>query len=231
MLAFLLIFNTFILLGFLTSEMAGNVVHETIRVNLTRVIDGDTIDSDYGRVRLLGINTPEKNQPYYEQAREFLKQYERKIVEMEERGQDKYDRVLGYIYYQEKLINSEILGNGLANLYVYDKDEHYSELKQAEEEARDNGRGIWKKSRNYGCVEVVEFEPIDKTEKDKEKLILRNSCSISLSIIIKDDANHIYNEKILPGSVLSMDFQNIFNDDGDSLIIRDSSGLLLFYRY
>ena len=30
-----------------------------------RVIDGDTIETDLGTVRLLGINTPEKGKPYY----------------------------------------------------------------------------------------------------------------------------------------------------------------------
>ena len=57
-LIFLLIFNTFILLGFLASEMnmTGKVVYEKISVNLTRAIDGDTIDTEMGRIRLLGIN-------------------------------------------------------------------------------------------------------------------------------------------------------------------------------
>ncbi len=55
-LIFLLIFNTFILLGFLTSELTGKIVYERITVNVTRVIDGDTIDTNIGRVRLLGIN-------------------------------------------------------------------------------------------------------------------------------------------------------------------------------
>ncbi|MBU3912468.1 MAG: hypothetical protein KKE50_00085 [Nanoarchaeota archaeon] len=57
LLIFLLIFNTFILLGFLISELTGKVFYERISVNITKVIDGDTIDTDIGRVRLLGINT------------------------------------------------------------------------------------------------------------------------------------------------------------------------------
>ena len=38
-LIFLLIFNTFILFGYLTSEITGNVVHERVISNLTRVIE------------------------------------------------------------------------------------------------------------------------------------------------------------------------------------------------
>ncbi|MFH1710969.1 MAG: thermonuclease family protein [Nanoarchaeota archaeon] len=231
-LIFLLIFNTFILLGYLTSESTGKVTYERVISNLTRVIDGDTVViADGTHIRMLGINTPEKKQPYYQEALDFLKKYTGKKVEIEERGTDKYDRTLGYVYFDNKMINSEILNQGLANLYVYDKDEHYSELQKAEKYARDNNLGLWKKSRNFGCVEIKEFEPVDKTQEDEETLILENKCNINLEMIIKDDANHIYNEEINKNSILEKHFKDIFNDGGDSLYIRDDSGLLLFYRY
>ncbi len=42
---------------------------ETTSAIVSEVIDGDTIKLQNGeRVRLLGINTPEKGQPYYEEA-------------------------------------------------------------------------------------------------------------------------------------------------------------------
>ena len=42
---------------------------------VSRIIDGDTIELQNGeRVRLLGINTPEKGQPYYEEATNRLKE-------------------------------------------------------------------------------------------------------------------------------------------------------------
>jgi len=80
-------------------------------------------------------------------------------------------------------------------------------------------------------VRIKEFEPVDETAEDKEKLVLENRCNIKLAIIIKDDANHIYNEIINKNSFLEMSFKDIWNDDGDSMYIRDDSGLLLFYRY
>ncbi len=234
-LIFLLVFNTFILLGYLASEMTGEVTYERMSVNLTRVIDGDTIVYEIGNitqhVRLLGINTPEKKQPYYEEARDFLKQYGGREVAIEERGKDKYDRTLGYIFYNEEMLNKLILKQGLASLYVYDKDEYYSGLEKAEEEARDAGIGLWKKSNNYGCIKIIDFNPIDKNKDENETLILQNECGISLKIIIKDDANHIYNEQIGANSKFERQFKDIFNDDGDSLYVRDDSGLLVFYRY
>ena len=58
-LIFLLIFNTFVLLGYLVSEadITGNVIYEKIKINISQVIDGDTVNSSIGRIRLLGINT------------------------------------------------------------------------------------------------------------------------------------------------------------------------------
>jgi len=56
-LVFLLIFNTFILLGYLTSTFTGKVTYERITANLTRVIDGDTVEIEDGtHIRMLGIN-------------------------------------------------------------------------------------------------------------------------------------------------------------------------------
>lgn len=211
--------------------MTGNFVYERISANLTRVIDGDTIDTEMGRVRLLGINTPEKKQPYHDEAMNFLKKYEGKQIQIEERGTDKYDRTLGYLYFDNQLVNSEMLRQGFANLYVYDKDEHFSELKNAEEYARNSNIGLWKKSKNFGCVKIKQFEPVDESKDDKENLALENVCNVNLEIIIKDDANHIYTEKINSNSMLEMSFKDIWNDGGDSMYIRDDSGLLLFYRY
>ena len=236
-LIFLLIFNTFILLGFLVSEsdITGKAVYERISVNVSRVIDGDTIDVTLNnltqRLRLLGINTPEKKNPGYEEALDFLRQYENKTIELEEREKDKYNRTLAYIYYSGKLLNSEILKQGLANLYVYNKDENYQELEKAEKYARDNNLGLWKKSDNYGCIQLIQLKYQEGEERctNNEQLILNNICN-NIQAILKDDANHI--EKLnLSQGIYIQNFSCIWNDDGDSLYIRDEQGLLWFYRY
>ena len=62
-LIFLLIFNTFILFGYLASTMTGKVTYDRITANVTHVVDGDTLDVKIGktieRLRLLGINNKE----------------------------------------------------------------------------------------------------------------------------------------------------------------------------
>ncbi|MBM3233966.1 thermonuclease family protein [Candidatus Pacearchaeota archaeon] len=231
-LVFLLIFNTFILLGFLVSEVkiTGKVTYERITINVTRVIDGDTIETEIGKVRLLGINTPEKKNPGYQEAKDFLVQFEGKKIELEDRGKDKYQRTLGYLYYQNKLINSEILKFGLATLYVYNKDENYQELEKAEKYAREQEIGLWKKSENYGCIKLTELKYQEQERcKNQEQLILQNNCE-NLQVILKDDANHI--EKIqLDKGIFTKNFSCVWNDEGDSLYLRDEQGLILFYRY
>ena len=218
--------------GIFYYNLTGNVVIEKQEVFVFRVIDGDTIQDRNGQsYRFLGINTPEKNQLGYQEAKDFLKQYENKTIEIENHGYDKYERFLVYAFYGNQFVNQEVLVRGLASLFYYDKDEYYAEMKNAEETARNKEIGIWKKSPNYGCIKILKFEPIDKTEKDNETLVLDNLCGINLGITIKDDATHIYNEEISGESTLKMNFKNIFNDDGDSLYIYDSKGLILFYRY
>ncbi len=199
---------------------------ETIQV--ARIIDGDTLEAASGqRVRLIGINTPESSMPFYEEAKDLLKSLvENKSVEIESHGTERYGRTLAYIFIDGKNVNEEILKNGLATLYYYDKDSHYSKLKQAEEFARQNKKGLWAESSNSGCLELVELKI-----EEPEKLILKNNCEIKLNIILKDDATHIYKETINPNSFLIKNFSHIWNNAGDSVYIRDDKGLLIFYRY
>lgn len=206
---------------------------------VTKIIDGDTLKTDNNQtLRLLGINTPEKNQPFYQEAKQLLTNLvANKPIQIESKGQDKYHRTLAYIFTTEPAqldaksypagnINAQILQQGLATLYYYDKDHHYKELKQAEEFARLNSLGIWKKSPNSNCIEITQF----KTD-EPEILTLQNSCDKILNITYKDDATHIYKATINPNSQHTKTFSHIWNTDGDSIYIYDKEGLILFHRY
>jgi hypothetical protein len=198
-----------------------------------RIVDGDTIELENGiKIRLLGLNTPEKNRPYYFEAKDYLKRLILdKKVEIKSQGTDKYGRILGYVFLDKENVNELILGNGFANLYYYDKDEYFKDLSYAENFARENELGIWKKSQDSGCIKLLELDYFDKTEDDFETLKLENLCDKDISIKIKDDANHYY-ERILEKGIFIEKFKNIFNDAGDSIYIWDEEGkLILFYRY
>jgi hypothetical protein len=132
---------------------------------------------------------------------------------------------LGYLFLEDENINLEILGRGFGTLYYYKKDKYFDEMKRAEEFAKINGLGIWKKSENNKCISLVSLK-----YTEPEKLILENSCDFNLEVFIKDDATHIYEEVFYPG-IFEMETSHIWNDNGDSVYVYDKEGLLEFYRY
>lgn len=115
-----------------------------------RVIDGDTIDLDGVRVRLEGIDAPESGQRCKRrligrwacgtaatQALEGL--VEGRSVRCEDRGLDKYGRMLGVCYAGTTDINAWMVRKGLAWAFV-----RYSRAYVEEEaEARAERLGIW----------------------------------------------------------------------------------------
>jgi len=214
---------------FLAGFNSGFSVKELEMVNVTRVIDGDTFEVGDKKVRLLGVNTPESGDFGYTEAKNFLAEFEGEEVGIECGEEDQYGRELCYAYDGNDLINEELVKLGLAHLYYYDEDDKTSKLRKGEEKARKAEIGIWKKSSNYGCVEIVElkYEEEERCTND-EQLVLFNSCE-HFQAVLKDDATHIYDVEI--GDVFSMNFSCIWNNDGDSVYLWDDEGLVLFYRY
>lgn len=130
------------------------------RVNVSRVIDGDTVevkmpDGEKESVRLLLIDTPESvhpdkpEQPYGEESSEFAEKRltEGKKVRLEYDGpkRDNYGRLLAYIWTNDKNFNQEMLEEGYAR-YAYEYEPPYKyqdEFKEAEKEAEEKGERIW----------------------------------------------------------------------------------------
>ena len=104
------------------------------KITINRVIDGDTIELENNlKVRLKGINTPEKNMPKFQEAKQFLElQTKNKETSLTYTETDRYGRILGYIFTENQNINEQILKQGLAHLYYYEKDSNYNKLKIAE---------------------------------------------------------------------------------------------------
>ena len=237
-LLFFLVLVTFILAGFLVSQFTGRIIYIQEKANITRIIDGDTLDTDVGRVRMLGINTPEKNEQGFNEASNFLKKYWGKDVSLisTNEDKDKYNRLLRYISYNNQLVNEQILALGLAHFYSYTNDEYTEELKQAEEQARLKNLGIWQKSKDEcaSCIQLIKLNPVDPGEY----VLLKNNCNFNCNLqdwFIKDDAS---NKRKLNFSLSSLeqiklDYSGrVWNDAGDSLYLRDEQGLLvLFFRY
>src|SRR3989344_7129989 len=113
-----------------------NFLDESKTAIVSRVIDGDTLEivnnENKESVRLLGINTPERGEILYEEAKEFLEELSLNKSVRLEFGRDKYDRynrTLAYVFVNEFAVNKEIVRQGYANIYFPSgKDVYYNEF-------------------------------------------------------------------------------------------------------
>ena len=88
---------------------------------VTRIVDGDTIYSDTLKIRLSLTNTPEINQLGYSQATQFTEKLcpvgSSILVDQDDlQPVDKYGRVLAKVYCGDRILNSELLYNGYADI-------------------------------------------------------------------------------------------------------------------
>ncbi|WP_295147997.1 thermonuclease family protein [uncultured Campylobacter sp.] len=107
--------------------------------------DGDTItvlqDRQQIKVRLFGIDAPELKQPYGKKSRQFLANLiAGKVVEVEEKGKDRYRRTIGTIYLNGKDINAQMVENGYA--WAYRK--FSKKYAPQESEAKYQKLGLWR---------------------------------------------------------------------------------------
>ena len=140
-----------IIVGFRLVEEIGPERVPADRFVVARVIDGDTFELAGGdRVRMLGIDTPERGEPYYDRATEFVDSLVlgRPVkIEYADRRRDNYGRLLGYVYVDSIFVNKAILDNGLGYLYLFKDNEttrpEVKELLTAQRSALSHGLGIW----------------------------------------------------------------------------------------
>ena len=116
------------------------------------VIDGDTIDVTLnGRsypVRYIGVDTPERGDPFYAEATQANRQLvagQEVILVKDVSETDQYGRLLRYIYLPDgTFVNAELLRQGYAQIVTYPPDVAMQEQFQAiQSEARAAGRGLW----------------------------------------------------------------------------------------
>jgi micrococcal nuclease len=99
---------------------------------VTNIIDGDTFQYydansySFVIVRLLCVDTPEKNEPGYEEAKEFLESlilYKQITLNSSITNKDDYNRLLRYVYIEDLFINKEIIDEGYGKMLIIPPEE------------------------------------------------------------------------------------------------------------
>lgn len=130
---------------------AGSVPAAADTVAVVRVSDGDSLVVDVGgvheRVRLVGINAPELDACWGEQARRHLEELAGTEVAIasDVSDRDQYERLLRLAWTPDgRLINEELVAEGSALAISTPPDlTHVERLRTAQQRARDAGRGLW----------------------------------------------------------------------------------------
>lgn len=182
-----------------------------VSVELSRVIDGDTIEVIYNdhpeKVRFLLVDTPETShprlgkQPFGQEAKLFTKQLIENGANIElefdiGQNRDKYNRLLAYIYVDNKMVQEELLKNGLARVaYIYPPNTRYVDtFTELQKQAQQKAINIWS-IENYvqddGFQSSKKEDTVDAGDNPKD-----NKCSIKGNI--SSNGNKIFHTQDSP---------------------------------
>jgi len=221
-----------------------------------RVIDGDTcVLEDGRRLRYAGINAPEKGEPLFEEATQANNQLVagKKIrLELGFPPRDKGGRSLAYIFVGKLFVNLELVRQGYAHIRHPLRRKYRDDFLQAQREAMRAGRGIWGKVRKSPIIiAIVHFnaEGDDRKNLNDEYIVIENRADEPVDLTgwtVYDESNaHRY---LFPSFVLSGKAKvtlrtglgkntrdelfwgsrsPVWNNDGDTVFIRDSEGNLV----
>jgi micrococcal nuclease len=122
--------------------------HKAIEIGrVVSISDGDTFtlltqENIQKKIRLYGIDCPEKRQPYGTVAKQKLSELIfNKEVEIHYKTTDKYRRTVAMVYLGKYNINEEMIKLGFAwHFKRYDNNNSWDKM---EEEARSQGIGLW----------------------------------------------------------------------------------------
>ncbi len=120
---------------------------ELLTCKVVKVIDGDTIDVNLtngtARIRLYGIDAPEKDQEYGKQStRQLSRLIDNEIVKIYVMDKDRYGRLVGKIFFEGEYINHTMVKEGAAWWYKQYASKDI-DLQLAEEWARHEEEGLW----------------------------------------------------------------------------------------
>ena len=126
----------------------------TLDGRITKIIDGDTVyfqsvgDNNYKKLRLVGIDAPELNQPFGQKSKQCLANLlNNRPVQIISFGEDRYKRTLAKLLIEEIDINLAMIREGCAWFYrrykqTLNKNDQFM-YDQAEIFAIENKKGLF----------------------------------------------------------------------------------------
>ncbi|SDK74985.1 micrococcal nuclease [Microbulbifer yueqingensis] len=120
---------------------------EILSAEVIRIVDGDTIhiqgaDKQPIKIRLAGIDCPERDQPWGDTATRALSRLVTgQVVDIAVVDIDRYGRTVGRVFLRDQNINRVMVKAG--NCWAYTRYVRDSKLLELEKEAQLANRGLW----------------------------------------------------------------------------------------
>ena len=202
---------------------------------VTWVNDGDSIEVEVGddllEVRLAGVNAPERDECFYEPARDHLiDTLKNRTVVLDTLDEDQFGRILAYVSSEDREINFELVELGLAIASSSDNGgQRSADLLAAEETAFAAGVGMWS---DDACGEgiassidvvidatgsVVDPPGPDEQVLSAERIVVVNKGTGSVDIggwMLRDESSR--NRYVFASDVVL--------DSGESFVVASDSG-------
>ncbi len=173
------------LITFLLLFFSALIQAETLKGTVVKIADGDTLtlltsSNQQVKIRLAGIDTPEKKQPFGNKAKQALAKLafqKQALVEVETK--DRYGRTVGIVFVNGQNVNAEMIRQGMA--WVYRKYTKDRALYALEAQAKEEKLGLW-----------VDNKPIEPWLWRKGKRTVNHDPTIVKGTIIGNKNSRIY---------------------------------------
>jgi endonuclease YncB( thermonuclease family) len=149
-----------------------NTKQDFISGKVVKIHDGDTYDllledNTTIRVRMDGIDAPEKGMPFSKKAKQYLDELcQGQMIEIHNNELDQYGRTISFAYLEDgRELGREMLKAGYA--WHYKKYNSNLELAALEDEAREAKRGLWRDKNPIAPWEVRKLRRQGISTKDK----------------------------------------------------------------
>ncbi len=141
---------TIMLLGCVTPETEQTGFKVIEKETVSRVIDGDTfVLENEERVRLIGIDTPERGEMCFEEAKNRLEELvlDKDVLLYKDKSyRDKYGRLVRFAYVDGLFVNLVMVEEGFAKAFEFEPDNSLVFIfREAEKQGIESDGCVWKK--------------------------------------------------------------------------------------